>query len=160
MKILNFVFCSLVILCSGCDNNKDKIAKLEKEIESLKQENSRLQSFNNYTPPAAPPLPVTDLPDDVIDRGNNYINTYAQMSDARLVEEFKNYMSDEYFSFEEFLNSGKTIKIITLIVDNVKVRRLQRGNPEIFTEILNRFEKIIFTSSAYGNSITLNKLEE
>jgi hypothetical protein len=155
-----FLITICLFIFSGCDNNKDKIAKLEKEIESLKLENSRLQSYNNYNPPPDPPLPIPDLPDDLIDQGDNYINTYAQMSDARLVEEFKNYMSDEYFSFDEFLNSGKTIKIITPIVDNVNVRRLQRGNPEIFTEILNRFEKVIFTSSALGNSITVNKLEE
>lgn len=160
MKILNFVFYSLVILCSGCDNNKDKIAKLEKEIESLKLENSRLQSFNNYTPPAAPPLPIPDLPDDLTDQGNNYINTYAQMSDARLVEEFKNYLSDEYYSFDEFVKSGNTIKITTHITDNVEVRRLQKKNPEIFAEMINRFDKIVFYSSILHNSITINKLEE
>ena len=75
------------------------------------------------------------------------------------MEAFKDYMSDEYFSYESFSRNGKVLRIRIPIVDNISIRRIQKKNPDIFTELLNRVDKIIFFDQ-FGASMNIKKLEE
>ncbi len=141
----------LLLILMGCEtDSKNKIIEQRAEIERLKEENRKLSAqvyynsaqTNNYNQP----LPTN--------QGSN--SSYLLTDNNTLVEEFKNYMGDEYFTINSFKLSGKIIKVECPVVSNVSIRRLERDNPTIFSELLSRFDKIVFYDD-FGGSYTLKK---
>lgn len=139
----------LFILFLGCNTkSEEKIREQQTEIERLKDENRRLsiqknsyqsENYNQYNNPK---------------QSNE--SSYSLLDEKSLIEEFKNYMADQYFIVKSFRNNNKTIRVRGNIVTNIDVRQLQRNNPSIFNELLIRYEKIIFYDD-FGSSITVNK---
>ncbi len=148
IMVSNLIF--LVLFLSSCQNNQEKINQLENEITSLKAENNSLRLKGSSYP---------------ISSANNYgqsdskVAGYYMYSDERLMEEFKDYMSDEFFSYTSFNKKGKALKIGIPYVSNISIRSIQKSNPEIFTEILKRVDKIVFFDP-FGASMTIKKMNE
>ena len=68
--------------------------------------------------------------------------TYSFLTDKELDKTFKNYLADERFSIDSYKLTPKTsIKIVSILVDNVMVRDLEKGCPKLFEEVLKRHKK-------------------
>ena len=145
-KIFYFVFL-LIIIVTGCENKKDteRIAQLESENKSLESKNAYLKSQQTSVEPT---YHFNNS------ESNNNTHSYSSISDDSLLEEFKNYMSDNNFQFDSFNKNNKGIFINATIADNVSVRRLERGNPALFDALLERFKLIKYTN-IFGTSVTL-----
>jgi hypothetical protein len=141
----------LFLFLFGCKSASDKkISELEAEILRLKEENLRL---SNQISIMQQPLPSPGIINGAND-GNSF--AYALMDNETLLEAFKNYMSDEYFSFKLFKVNQKIIRINCDYASNISIRRLEKTNPNIFNELLSRYEKIVFYDD-FGQSISINK---
>ena len=149
MRIVLILSACVFILLS-CQPNQDKISQLESEIATLKAENNSLK-YNTNTLSA----PNTSN----YGQANSQLAGYYMYSDARLMQSFKDYMSDQYFSYESFKKSGKTLRIRIPIVSNISIRSIQKNNPDIFKELLNRVDKIVFLDQ-FGASMTIKKMDE
>ena len=152
--MIKIKICIGLIAClfmfSGCQNNQDKITQLENEIATLKLENSALKYNSNKVN-----LPTSDY----YGQNDSKYQGYYMYSDAKLMEAFKNYMSDEFFSYNSFNRKGKVLRVGIPMVSNVSIRSIQKKNPDIFKELLNRVDKIVFFDD-FGASMTIKKMDE
>jgi hypothetical protein len=135
----------------GCENSsKNIIEQNNRTIDSLRQEISRLQYLYNKDQQSS----FAD--DNSINSYGISNHRYSEMSKNELVEEFKDYMSDNYFEVESFKISGDIIRVQVGIVMNISVRKLERENPSLFNALLSSYSKIVFWDQ-FGKSVTLTE---
>lgn len=140
MKYL--IYFSFFLVCS-CNNNKEKVSTESTKTypDNSWQSSNNTNSYNSSS-------------------GNSYYNertktNYYSLDDESLIEEFKNYLSDEFLHFSSFKINNKVITITSSAVDNVSVRRLEKNNPDLFNTVLSRYNKIIFYDDLLGDKVVL-----
>lgn len=139
----------LLLILLGCNGNEQKIAELNGRIIELETENrnlkTELEGYRNQATTNYGPMPSN----------NNFggYSEYAMLDDESLIETFKDYMSDEIFHYQNLSYNNKGVRVKSTIASNVSVRRLEKGNPLLFEELLKRFRKITFIS--WDGTVTL-----
>ena len=143
MKSFKFSFIILLFFLSCDTTSEKKIKDLERENELLKSQINSSRYIDTYRNN---------------NNSSNFKSSYFEMNDKQLLNEFKNFLSDESFSFNSAYSKNKTIYIQSYLTDNVIIRRLQKSNELIFSAVLSRFNKIIF-SSPTGDRIIVSNLD-